>query len=87
MQLCDKASARQPRATFVLLASHCGIAAAGGEGLISSLMFKSLIIPGHPRFGHRFRELVGARRGGAKLGLGEEEWRKGWSVMGRGWSE
>lgn len=33
MQLCDKASARQPRATFVLLASHCGIAAAGGEGL------------------------------------------------------
>lgn len=29
----------------------------------NSLMFKSLIIPGHPSFGHRFRELVGSPKG------------------------
>lgn len=69
MQLCDKASVRQPRARFALLDSHYG---GGGGDVISccnSLMFKTLIIPGHPSFGHRFRELVGSPKGGgAKLG-------------------
>lgn len=31
-------------------------------------MFKAIIIPGHPSFGHSFRELVGFPKGGAKLG-------------------
>lgn len=64
MQLCDKASARQPRATFVLLASQCA-AAGGGRGVhvLSSLMFKPLIIPGHHRFGHRFSGAGGSPQG------------------------
>lgn len=69
MQLCDKASARQPRATFVLLASHCG--AAGGGCTLSprSCLNPSLFLV-IPDLDTDFRELVGARRGGAKLGLG-----------------
>lgn len=49
MQLCDKASARQPRASFVLLDSPCG-GGGGGEGLspaatcLSPSLF--LVIPG-----------------------------------------
>lgn len=66
MQLCDKASARQPRATFVLLASHCGDAGGGGGGELSprSCLSLSLFLV-IPDLDTDFGELVGARRDGA----------------------
>lgn len=71
MQLCDKASARQPRATFVLLASHCDGAGGGGGGgagrgeVISSLSLSLSLFLVIPDLDTDFGELVGAHRDGA----------------------
>lgn len=73
MQLCDKASAHQPRATFVLLASHCDGAGGGGGGgggaavgeVISLLSLSLSLFLVIPDLDTDFGKLVGAHRDGA----------------------
>lgn len=48
MQLCDKASARQPRGSFAPLDSHCGGSGGGALSPAATRSCLSLIIPGHP---------------------------------------
>lgn len=81
MQLCDKASVRQPQATFVLLASHCG---GAGGGVLSprSCLSPSLFLA-IPDLDTDFRSWW--EPGGAELnwvwGAGHEERAQGWSVV------